>query len=86
MFESWVEKLYHSSESRPLGFTNQIVFTSSISHTAFFAGVKTESVRQLSRGAGALQSFLPAGDAWISSGTEFCGVWKQHQQDFWTLN
>jgi len=42
MFEPRIEGLYDSSESRPLGFTNQIVFTSSISNTGLFAGVKTE--------------------------------------------
>jgi hypothetical protein len=36
MFEPWVETLYDSLESRPLGFTNHIVFTSSISNTGFF--------------------------------------------------
>ena len=42
MFEPWLERLCDSPESRPFAFTNQIVFTSSISNTALFAGVKTE--------------------------------------------
>jgi hypothetical protein len=60
MFEPWVERLYDSSESRPLGFTNHIVFTSPIFDTGLFAGVKTDTLRQLSRVTGVSQPFLQA--------------------------